>query len=75
MDDIRDYFVCDSCENKDFRLIYNFSLQFHKVNFSGDLMYDRLTEEIYECTECKRAFTKQQIEEGLSELKKRRKKR
>lgn len=73
MDDIKDYFVCDSCENKDFRLVYNFSLQFHGVNFSDDLMYDRLTEEKYECTECKKAYTRQQIEEALGELKRRRK--
>jgi len=75
MDDIQDYFLCDSCSNKDFRLVYNFSLRFHGVNFADDLIYDRLQEEIYECTKCKKAFTSQEIEEGLNKLKKRRRRR
>jgi ribosomal protein L37AE/L43A len=75
MDEIQDYFVCDSCSSKDFKLVYNFSLRFHGVNFSDDLIYERLKEEIYECTECKKAFTGYQIEEGLDELKKRRRRR
>ncbi len=75
MDEIRDYFVCDSCSNKDFKLVYNFSLRYRGVNFSDDLMYQRLREEKYECTGCKKAFTRQQIEEGLGELKRKRKRR
>jgi hypothetical protein len=75
MDEIRDYFLCDNCSNKDFKLVYNFSLRFHGVNFSDDLIYDRLTEKIYECSECKKAFTLQQIEEGLADLRRRRKRR
>ena len=73
MNDIQDYFLCDNCANKDFKLIYNFSLKFHRVNFSDDLIYDNLTEERYQCTECREIFTKKQIEDGLDEYKKRRK--
>jgi len=73
MNDIQDYFLCDNCANKDFKLIYNFSLKFHRVNFSDDLIYDNLTEERYQCTECQEIFTKKQIEDGLDEYKKRRK--
>ena len=73
MDEIRDYFLCDSCNNKDFKLIYNFSVRFHGVNFSDELIYDKLTEEIYRCTNCMKIFTKKQIEEGLAALKRRRK--
>lgn len=74
MDEIQDYFLCDSCENKDFKCIYNFSLRFHGVNFSDDVIYDQLIEKAYQCTKCQKTFTKKQIEEGLAEIKKRWKK-
>jgi len=73
MDDTQDYFLCDSCENRDFKLIYRFSLRFHGVNFSDDLIYDKLIDEMYQCTKCQKTFTKTQIEEGLAELKRLRK--
>ena len=73
MKDIRDYFLCDSCANKDFKRIYNFSLRFHGVNFSDDLIYDKLIEEMYQCAKCQKTFTRIEIEEGLNALKKRRK--
>ena len=74
MDIIQDHFLCDRCENRDFKLLYNFSIQFHKVNFSDELIYDKLIEKTYQCTKCRKKFTKMQIEEGLAELKKTRKK-
>ena len=73
MNEIRDYFLCDRCENRNFRMLYNFSLRFHRVNFSDHLIYDELIGEIYECTKCQKTFTKKQIEEGLGGLKKKRK--
>ena len=73
MVEIRDYFLCDSCANKDFKCIYNFSLRFHGVNFSDDLIYDQLIDQVYQCTKCHKTFTKKQIEEYLGEIKKRRK--
>ena len=74
MEVIHDYFLCDACECKDFKRVYNFSLRFHGVNFSDDLIYDRLTDEIYQCVQCNRTFTKDQIEEGLEKIKIKRKK-
>jgi hypothetical protein len=65
-----DYFKCDECQCRDFKRIYNFSLRFHGVNFSDDLIYDRLTEEVYQCTECNKRFSVDEIEEGLIEIKK-----
>jgi hypothetical protein len=73
MGEFRDYFVCSSCHNKDFKAIYNFSLRFHKVNFSDDLIYDNLSEEIFQCTQCQKTYTKTEVQEGLAELKIRRK--
>ena len=75
MDVIHEYFSCDACDCKDFKRIYNFSLRFHGINFSDDLIYDRLIEEIYQCTKCQRTFTKVQIEEGLHNIKTKHKKR
>lgn len=72
MDVMRDYFICDSCENKDFTRIFNFSIRFYTVNFSDELIYDRLADEIYQCTRCKKTFTKEQIDNGLTECKKKR---
>jgi len=70
---MQDYFVCDSCRNRDFTRIYNFSIRFYTVNFSDELVYDRLTDEIYQCTKCNKTFTKEQIDNVLAEFKKRRK--
>jgi hypothetical protein len=68
MDIIEDYFLCDKCENKNFIRIYNFSVQFRRVNFSDDLLYDEVTGEIFQCTHCKRTFSRRQIEEKLKEM-------
>lgn len=73
MDFFQDYFLCDSCQNKDFTRIYKFSIGFHSVNFSDELIYDEVTDEIYECTKCNKSFTVGKIKEGLAEIKKRRK--
>ena len=69
MENMKDFFLCSTCENKNFSLVYNFSLRFHGVNFSDDLIYDSLTEELYECTKCHKTFTKKEIEDGLAILK------
>ncbi len=73
MNDIHDYFVCNGCANKDFKLVYNFSLRFHNVNFSDELIYDKSTDELYQCTSCGEIFTKKHIEAGLADLIKKRK--
>ena len=65
----QEYFLCDECQNKDFKRIYNFSLRFHGINFSDDLIYDRLTDEIYQCTKCSKTFTKDHIDEALIMIK------
>ena len=69
MEVIHEFFFCDGCKCKDFKRIYRFSLRFHGINFSDDLIYDRLTDELYQCTECQKTFTKEQIEEGLERIK------
>jgi ribosomal protein L37AE/L43A len=68
----RDYFMCDNCTNTTFKRVYTFSLRFHKVNFSEKLLYDKVIDETYQCTKCNKTFTREQIEEGLTELKKKR---
>lgn len=73
MEPIQDFFLCDSCHNKDFKLVYNFSVRFHSVNFADDLIYDKLYEETYECTHCRKTFTRGEVEDGLNQLKKMRK--
>ena len=71
----QEYFLCDECQNKDFKRIYNFSLRFHRINFSDELIYDKLTDEIYQCTKCSKTYTKDQIEEGLTAIKRKYKKK
>lgn len=73
MDIFQDYFECDECRSKDFTRIYSFSMKFYTVNFSDDLVYDKLTEERYRCTRCNKVFTQEQIETTLAEFKKIRK--
>ena len=69
---IEDYFLCDGCQNKDFKLIYNFKIKFHGVNFSEDLIYDKLTDELFQCTKCKKTYTRDQVDSLLNEIKKKR---
>lgn len=69
METIHEFFQCSDCEGNDFKRIYNFSLRFHSVNFSESLVYDRLTDEIYQCTNCKKRYTIDQINEKLENIK------
>jgi hypothetical protein len=70
MDLMQEYFLCDNCQNKDFRQIYSFSIRFHGVNFSEDLIYDKLTDVIFQCTKCDKTFTRDEVEQVLDEIKK-----
>jgi Fe-S oxidoreductase len=72
MEIIEDYFLCGGCQNKDFKRIYNFKIRFHGVNFSEDLIYDKVTEELYQCTNCKRTYTRDQVDSVLNEIKQKR---
>jgi len=73
MEIIHEFFQCDDCQGKDFERIYNFPLRFHSVNFSDSLVYDRQTDEIYQCIECKKRYTLDQINENLEKIKKKHK--
>ena len=68
MGTIKDYFLCDKCKSKNFIKIYNFSTQFRSVSFSDNFIYDKVIEEIYQCTHCHKTFSKQQIETRLMEI-------
>ena len=70
--EIIDYFECKRCGNKEFRPVYTFSLRFHTVNFSDDLIYERVNEERFECTGCNTKYTKDEIAARLRELKRKR---
>jgi hypothetical protein len=72
MEVAHDYFLCDGCQNRNFTRIHNFSIRFYGVNFSDDLIYDKLTDELFQCTQCGKTFTKQQIEDVLAGFKKKR---
>lgn len=69
MDVIQDFFCCSDCRNMNFRQVYSFSIVFHTVNFSDELIYDRLANESYECTQCGKIYSKEQVEEKLREFK------
>jgi len=73
--EMEDFFVCDTCGGRDFTVVYNFSLRFHGVNFSEDLVYDELTYESFKCTTCQKCFTSGQIKDGLTNIKNTRRKR
>jgi hypothetical protein len=65
---IKEYLLCDNCKNKNFIRIYNFSVRFRRVNFSDDVLYDEVTEELYQCTHCQKTFSKQQTDECVRRL-------
>lgn len=68
MDSIKDYFLCDKCQGKDFVRLHNFSVSFRTVNFSDNLVHDEVKEEIYRCTQCQKTFTKNQIDARVKEM-------
>jgi hypothetical protein len=70
MEIIHEFFQCSDCDGKDFIRINNFSLRFHSVNFQDSLVYDRLIDEIFQCTGCQKRYTMDQINEGLEKIKK-----
>jgi hypothetical protein len=72
MELFHDYFLCESCQNRNFTRIHSFSIRFYGVNFSDDLVYDKLTDELFQCTNCGKTFTMRQIEDALAEFKKKR---
>ena len=72
-EEIREYFECKKCGNRNFRSVYTFSLRFHRVNFSDELVYDRINEEKFECTKCGTIYSLEEIKEGLREIKRKRK--
>lgn len=73
MDYIQDYFSCGGCQCRDFKRIYNFSIRFRKANFSDELIYEKITDESYQCTKCSKVYGRDQIEETLADIKKKRK--
>ncbi len=74
MNEVIEFFECDQCSNKNFQLVYSFSLRFHRVNFDDQLIYDKILEEKYQCTNCNKTFTKEDIEKGLEQIKKKHRK-
>jgi len=64
-----------SAPGKDFKLVYNFCLRFHGVNFSDDLIYDKVANELFQCTKCEKTFSREEIESGLTQLRRARIKR
>jgi hypothetical protein len=67
-DRIREYFVCDKCGSKDFLPRHSFVIELKTVNFSDDLIYDKIIEECYECKGCGECIKQDQIDAGLREL-------
>ena len=73
MEYIKEFFTCDECKNKDFKRIYSFSMGFHGVNFSDELIYDKIIDEKYQCTNCQKIFPITDIQDELAEIKARHK--
>ena len=70
MDDILDYFLCDACAGKDFKLVYNFCVRFHGVNFSDDLIYDKTVGERFQCTKLPKNVFQRRNRIGINPVKK-----
>lgn len=70
-----DYFECDGCHSKDFVRVLNFCLRFHGVNFSDELIYDRVTAEAYKCLQCGKRFTVEEVDDKLAEFKDKRRRK
>jgi len=69
MDEFQDYFKCGECGNTKFRPVYSFSLRFRSVNFSDNLVYNEAIEENYECVNCQKTYSKQDIKVILADYR------
>jgi len=72
-DIIMEYFACSKCGNTRFTKHYEFSISFHKVNFSDGLVYDKHTDEICVCTKCGSEIGFENVQTGLREIKQKQK--
>lgn len=68
MGSMKEYFLCDNCQGRDFVRLYSFSVSFRRVNFSDDLVHDEVKEEMYRCTQCQKTFTRAQIDARVKEM-------
>ncbi len=66
---VHEYYICPQCGNNYFKRVYTFSIKLRKVNFSDDPVYNKITEEFYECIKCKDLTNIDTIEEGIRNIK------
>jgi len=67
--EVKEYFICDRCGCKDFFPRQSFSISFKKVNFSDDMIYDKDTEECWECKNCGVCISEEDIKTGIEDIK------
>ena len=70
MDEVIEFFECDECGKRNFQLVYSFYLRFHRVNFDNQLIYDKIVKETYQCINCGKTYTREDIEQSLDNIKK-----
>ncbi len=64
-------FLCNECRGKYFIKVYTFSIRFKEVDFSDDLIYDKLEDERYMCGACRATYSQTEVEETLRRAKRR----
>ncbi len=69
METIQEYFTCGECGNTYLKKVHRFSITLRKVNFSDELVYDKGIEECYECSNCKKMYTRGEIDLVIREIK------
>jgi len=68
-DTFKEEFTCVHCKHTRFSREYIFFMRFQEVDFSDDLVYDRVTEEIYMCQKCGKRTSLEDIKQGLRDIK------
>ena len=61
-------FNCNHCGSKDFKKVYNFSVNFKNVNFSDNLIYDVNPKCVYVCIECGERYSYKYIQESIQRI-------
>lgn len=64
-------FLCNECGGKYFIKVYTFSIRFKEVDFSDDLIYDKLEDERYMCGECRATYSQVEVDDTLRQAKRR----
>lgn len=68
---ISETFLCNDCGGKYFLKVYTFSIRFKEVDFSDEMIYDKMEDERYMCGACRTTYSQKEVDDTLRQAKRR----